>query len=794
MNSFSPLNFQQKAVEDLTDIFVRLWKVQGRQLPIVFKSPTGSGKTFMTSLFVRGLNHLPQWKEDKAFVWITFSDDLAMQSRDKFLEYFENVLENRPLTVADVDQGKLYQNDILFLNWQKIVAKSADTRLLRRPDDNEWHKEKGAYFEDVIEQTQAEGRQIILIIDEAHKNKDTQLSKAIIDKIDPKVILHITATPSDDDELNARRLGSYYEIPRQDVVSQGLIKEAIVTQTDEDFRGMTGKDLDSVLLEMGIKKREELKAELKALGKDINPLMLIQLPNDDNKLVEKGEQKKEDIVTEYLLKKKIPEHKIAKWFDKNPRPNGLEDNDDDHDFLLFKQAAGTGWDCPRASVLVMFREIQSNTFYTQTVGRILRMPEPQLKDDYKDNPNLALGYLYTNYKRKEVVIPDENPTNKPLTKFAVRRKEIQNISLPSDYNSRVDYGAISVSSKFQEVFKKAMNDYFGITQEDILGKSEDKLKKKGLDLTHKLLNEVVANARFEDYDNLAYEFAKQGDDISLEMSVSDIEKTFNYLCYKVLTEQEDPRAKYSNVARSWSILKQAIRVWFKTVLQDDHIYWYKIFIKDIRSGPESKFRPAITQALRAYRPISDKLLDERKRIVQEKEVYTFTIQDEYQYPDDYEEFPQGLCALDKFYIPSDYLGRDNELAFVTYIDKKKGKIDWWFKNGDQGQKYLGIRYTNSVTKTDSIFYPDWIIRFSNGRIGIFDTKKGDTATSSETRDKADALHKKLKEFGPNYFGGIVVQEGKVWYLYDNPDYSLTEAQFVNDKKDWAPFEDLFIKS
>ncbi|CAG8455080.1 21696_t:CDS:2 [Gigaspora margarita] len=39
-----------------------------RRLPIVFKSPTGSGKTFMTSFFVRELNHLPQWKEDKAFI------------------------------------------------------------------------------------------------------------------------------------------------------------------------------------------------------------------------------------------------------------------------------------------------------------------------------------------------------------------------------------------------------------------------------------------------------------------------------------------------------------------------------------------------------------------------------------------------------------------------------------------------------------------------------------------------------------------------------------------------------
>ncbi|MDO8604379.1 MAG: DEAD/DEAH box helicase family protein [bacterium] len=622
MKTFNPSKFQKDAVANITDMFVSVWKQNDRQLPIVFKSPTGSGKTFMTSLFIRGLNHLPQWKEDKAFIWITFSDDLAMQSKNKFLEYFENMLENRALTVADINQGKLYQNDILFLNWQKVIAKSAETRILRRPEDVEWQKETGKYFEDVIEQTQADGRQIILIIDEAHKNKDTKLAKDIIDKIDPKVIIHITATPNEKDELEARRLGSFCEVPRVEVVEQGLIKEAIVTQTKEDFEGMSGKDLDKVLLENGIKKREELKAELKALGKDINPLMLIQLPNDDSKLVEKGEQKKEDIVMEYLLRNKIPAHRIARWFDKNPRPKGLEDNNDEHDFLLFKQTAGTGWDCPRASVLVMFREIQSNTFYTQTVGRILRMPEPQDKEDYKNNPNLRLGYLYTNYKRKEVIIPDQNPANKPLTEFAYRKKGVSNIELPSDYISRLDYGDIRVSSKFQEVFRTELNKHFKITNSDILGKAEAKLKKAGLDLKDTLVNEVVANARFEDYDNLAFDFRKKGSDVSLEMSVSDIEKTFNYLCYQVLREQEDDKAKYSNVARSWSVLKQALRVWFKTVLQDDHIYWYKIFIKDVRRGDESKFRPAITKALRAYKPISDGLLTEKKKRLKKKK-HTF---------------------------------------------------------------------------------------------------------------------------------------------------------------------------
>ena len=37
-------------------------------------------------------------------------------------------------------------------------------------------------------------------------------------------------------------------------------------------------------------------------------------------------------------------------------------------FLLFKQALATGWDCPRAKVLVKLRENMSETFEIQLLG------------------------------------------------------------------------------------------------------------------------------------------------------------------------------------------------------------------------------------------------------------------------------------------------------------------------------------------------------------------------------------------------------------------------------------------
>ena len=56
-----------------------------------------------------------------------------------------------------------------------------------------------------------------------------------------------------------------------------------------------------------------------------------------------------------------------------------------------KQAISTGWDCPRAKVLVKIRENMHEDFEIQTLGRIRRMPEGK----HYGNEVLDNCYLYT---------------------------------------------------------------------------------------------------------------------------------------------------------------------------------------------------------------------------------------------------------------------------------------------------------------------------------------------------------------------------------------------------------------
>ena len=779
------IEFQEKAIKDLLDSFKRLWRNGNNGLVLTFKAPTGSGKTFMTESFISRLMNQPDWSADVAFLWITFSDELAMQSREKFIEYFYPNIPNL-LTINDLNRGALRSGDVMFLNWQKLVSKKAEDRVNRRPPDPLMHKEQGFYYEDVIEMTHEAGREIVLIIDESHKNVTTASMRDVIEPMNPRIIVKVSATPEKEPSISDVNNGKagWVEVNRQDVVDAGMIKEQVVCQTDEDVRQVKDMDFDEALMQMAMKKREELKEQLVALGINVNPLVLVQLPNDDVYYNELGVPTKEEKVVQYLQSKGVRRECIASWFDQKKKPEGLERNDSQYEYLLFKMAAGTGWDCPRAQILVMFREIKSATFHTQTIGRIMRVPVR----GKQGCEVFRTAYIYTNYNRSEVANADYGKEgNKPKIHVAknIKGKEfVLDRHLLTEYIPRADYGDLGRADVFQRHLQQAFDDYFGLTMDDQFESRIKKFRRKGFELNNELTDNIIVNAKSNNPDNFRDEIFMNGADAEVRVSRIDVEKRFTQACADLLREQTDEDSKVSNIARSWSPLKSAIRMWLKRMLAeygDDG--GYCIFLNDVyNKGGHSAMRAALTQTLKSYRPNLDEQRRRRQEEAMKTEAVPFKVLETYAFTDDYEPHDMKRCILSPFYIRKVYEGKITEWEFAQYLDSSE-KVEWWLKNGDGGKDYFSIRYTKSERSEYALFFPDWIIRLKDGRIGIFDTKAGQTATSQDTKDKAEELQRRIKYLNSlnreqRFIGGIVCTFNGLWYLQQKQKYTY------NIKDDW----------
>lgn len=774
---FRLVEYQRKTVERLQEAFTKAWSAKGSASPIVLKSPTGSGKTVMIAQFLGSLNHLPNWDADRAYVWITFSETLALQSRDKLSQFFGESSENRLLTVEDIDTNQFQKNDILFLNWQKVVSKSAENRKLRRPEDLLRRKEQGQYFEDFIDSAKGAGRELVMLIDESHTNVTPTLAQEIIDYIGPKVVIHISATPKPETVAAAADLGTYVNVSRDDVVEAGLIKERIVIQTSEDLARFKGQDFDHTLLDLGLERRDRLAEIYKSLGKNINPLLLIQLPNDDSSTAERGESTKEQVVTDYLRSKGIEESRIARWFDDHAKPDLLEQNDDHHDILLFKLAASTGWDCPRAQVLVMFRNVKVEQRYIQTIGRILRMPDPHNLVDYKDFPELRSGYLYTNYERRDVVQSwNEVSPTQSLYQTVYRRISDHGVKLLSEFRSRTDYGDLSSSSKFQSSFVESLNEYFELESITLVNDRLRHLQNLGFDTQSTLSSRVLVDAEFTDFDKLGLDLSN-GSEVEVAVSSNDLEKTFNLNCWNLLKEQTEDDVRVGNIARSWSPLKSALRIWMRNAFGGDTKRNYEIALIDLAKGPKSLLRPAVTFALRNYRPVLDSIIAARSQGESSSHQFEFSIAESYSYPANFELVEAKLCALEFFAHDPGAAGSKNELAFVEYLESSNSEIDWWFKQG-VGREYFAVKYINSTTGQESLFYPDWIIKLRDGKVLITDTKAGFTAANTEGR--AQALANYVAKKPDQLIGGISVFRNGIWEFSALRDGDLDSS--------WMPLE------
>lgn len=724
--------FQIEAIEKLMDEFLHKWKKESRQ-SIRFQAPTGSGKTVMMAQFVKDLtNHPFLSEEDFAFLWVSIGGskdgDLASQSKNKFMQYYDGNVAIDITDLNDLSRDKvLEQNEILFFNWSKIKTANKEGRKLRREGETE------ITWDGMIERTKLEDKNIILIIDEAHREVRTQLADEVIKEIDPRIVLKITAT-HDSENIDVN-------IPYEEVVNVGLIKESILSQTKEDFKDKKEQDLDRFVLDLALKKREELKKAYEKNNIDVNPLLMIQLPNDEKK--DQEERKQKDIVLGYLKEKEIDKNKIAVWLTGSDKENleNITKNNNEVDVLLFKQAPATGWDCPRAQVMLMYRETKSPVFQVQLLGRILRMPEAK---KYLESI-LNHAYLYTTYSKNEIIESYDNfngigPNQTKLFKAWIK-KDIEQIDLETFVSQRTSYN--DLGKTFQATFLKVAKKYF---------KNKKDLEKKGFYFDNHLDLNLIVDQKITDYDKFIKRL-KEAKDFGQEMSYSDVEKLYKKLCVEVLAKQEK-ESKYEGIARSYGILKSALNVFFEDILKiGEKKEYYHYIVNDLMKGANSALLPIINESLLEYKEIRKKEEVEKEKRKEERKPIKIPLT-KVDYNNLYEITNYKKCALEPCYIGVDISKPEKD--FVKYLEGNKNVI-WWYKNGDNGSDNFSVKREDG-----RLFFPDWFIKTKNN-IWIVDTKSGFTAEGEGAKIRARALENWLKE-NKKFKGGLVKEVSGLWQI------------------------------
>lgn len=769
-------DFQKMAIDQLSNIFLELWKSGNYKVPLVFKAPTGAGKTIMMAEFLRCLDDNYQFHDDKAYLWVSFGgDDSYVQSKNKLYHYFNEGTDMNLKDKNNLSEGKLYKNNVFFINWSKIKGTDKESKKLRKP--NEYTEGEYGIFDEFIQKTKKE-RDLVLIIDEAHTETDTTLANEVIELIDPRIILKVTATPKNLPSISdvSQKKAGFVEVLEEDVIGSGLIKERIIIQTEDEIKKLEKKGLseNEIMLELAFNKRLELKKQYEELGLDINPLVMIQLPSDF-KEKEEVQSNLKDIVLSYLKQKGVKEKEIAVWLSNEKKNLELiEKNNNDVNFMIFKVAPATGWDCPRADVLVMFREINSPSFHTQIIGRIKRMPEAH----HYEKEELNKAYIYTNYNKSHIKdIKDVENRNKPPIYYTKLKNDIERITLESTFHHRTDFNALTPPPLWQKSLLKVLDETFGTKVQFVT--ENIKAVKGSLDLDQDQVgNQILVDAEIESFDNFVNEIKEKGKNIEYHFSTLDIERLYNLLCFDELKKQELEEAKY-NPSRSWGQLKMALNVWFSTRFGFDRSVWYKVIVNELLN-PNSELKKAIHKALVEFRKTYDIEIKEKE----EKDIFDLSIpEQEISFTDDFEELSSSKNVYENFYIKKHYKGKENETRFIAFLESQD--IDWWHKQDDSGRSVFAVEYFDTQEKKNRLFYPDFIIK-KGDKIYLIDTKSGSTAKSQETANKNKALQNWIKTNKGRYnfeiSGGIADFKHPSWRINKKETYV-----YENDG-DWEPLK------
>lgn len=770
------LRYQQRAVHDLVEKTIELLCLTGHRKQLVFKAPTGAGKTMMASQMLNELTEELQSRGDcpyqrVAYVWIA-PNKLHQQSYFKMKEFFGETHLLRPVMYDELDQsdGYIHSGEILFVNWESINKEK--NVMVRESEQNL------SVFEIARRTQEEQGVPIVVVIDEEHLfwSKTADKSKKVLEQMMPKVEIRISATPKTHSDYTV-------VIPREKVIDEEMIKRQVIMNPDI-AKGFTDEsELNQHLIAKALEKRNQLAEAYRKVGANINPLLLIQLPNDTSETMSSEDLAIAEQVKTYLrVVKGITEEngRLAIWLSKEKAnlPH-LEAPDNLAEVLLFKQAIALGWDCPRAAVLLIFRKLQSDTFTIQTVGRILRMPEQK----FYAEELLNVGYVYTDISKDKIriVAEDMDYLYKDVLQ-AVRRDQLVNVELTSFYSERKssdrnrlgpDYKKVLINCFVRNWVVAYQPSFFSFDGDGEQNTSDmESVCAKNRKAIANRINLDVKNVNVEIPSDVVFQnelgVIDTGERKKFARSAGELHRIYIDFCRSLLGKFE--KAHSTDVLAGYLL----------AAMED----LFELFETDAKKvilyhANKPKFVNIIQKSLDVY----GRLLQGRKNEARQREFEAY----KWEVPADrlYKESTNHIMkeVEDHALLPFIELNQAStpEQRFRDFLEKNKEYIDWWYKNGDEGKQHYSVPYTNSQGER-ALFYVDFVIRMKNGQVFLFDTKTENS--DAEAPNKHNGLIDYLKQYrqdGVLMDGGVIIGDGDLWR------YSDSKIENTSNTAGWKAF-------
>lgn len=697
-----------------------------RERSFLLQSPTGSGKTVMSSHIVETLANLEDSDLDLAFVFLA-PNKLQTQALESFKKHMES---NSVSFHTTLPAGKpLEKNSITFLNWSSISSKG--NNLIKDRED-------GRNLKTVIEATRKAHRHIILVIDEAHNTAISANSKKIIEAINPTVIFEISATPKPtsipseaEEKANFKHM---HKVPLSEVRAEGVICKQVYfnrnlgeyqTEMRKKF-GAEFDDMNSLSMFSALREREKFEAELAKEGNPYKPLMGIQLASEGSVDKDtKDELARVDGVISFLEENGLKSHEIAVYLsDRKENLDNIDDLNSPVKVVIFKTAIALGWDCPRLKTGALLRDTKTKPFAVQTLGRWMRQPLHK----HFENDEVNRAYLFTesdlitsvgngNDNDTEVIVPKEV---KVRSKF-LNDKNFTEFTIPSYYreaNAKLAIPRSAFRNALMRNLDSSVPPHGALAEMGINAMVDNSHVSMGTMRSYTMDDVDSGEVTHEEFINRLMEkeqarnaFVWEAKVYMSKFSPSYIEEFADDVLRNIAGLAKMDSFEVAKIIMSNSNLRE-----FFTKIMSDIVDQWKKKHPGMFDGADEMKQKEWTIPLEAT-------FDQKKGVLTPV-------------PDDsvfvYDHFPNGASLV--------------EGAFVKLFETQavRDNYRWMLKNGDQGESWFAIPYDKILTAGSSetnkhLFYPDYIALRKDGTLELLETKAGDTLSEINTMQKLNAL-------------------------------------------------------